>query len=51
MFVKFDPESCETTQRTLNDHYSLIASMELHGGVPDDVRSYFESVKTLVLYG
>lgn len=50
-FVRFDLKSGEKSQITLEDHYRLVSRVELHSGVPQDVRSYFEAVKTLVAYG
>ncbi len=35
----------------LDDQYVAVANVELHAGVPEDVRSYMETVKTLYLYG
>ena len=49
--VKMDTASGVVSPMTINDHYHLIASIELHEGVPEGVRSYFETVKMLVLYG
>jgi hypothetical protein len=49
--VKMDRASGVVSPMTIDDHYSLVARVELHAGVPDDVRSYFETVKTLLVYG
>jgi hypothetical protein len=49
--VKVDRASGVVSPMTIEDHYGLVASVELHAGVPDHVRSYLEIVKILVLYG
>jgi hypothetical protein len=49
--VKMDRTTGAVSPMTIEDHYGLVARVELHTGVPDGVRSYFETVKTLVLYG
>ena len=48
-FVRIDPVS-GPRQMTISDQYEIVSQMGLHAGVPDEVRSYFESVKTLCLY-
>jgi hypothetical protein len=48
-FVRIDPVT-GPRQMTIDDQYEIVSQMELHAGVPDEVRSYFESVKTLCLY-
>lgn len=47
--VRIDLES-GPRRMTVADQYEVITRFELHAGVPDEVRSYFESVKTLCLY-
>lgn len=37
-------------QMTIGDQYEIVSVLQLHLGVPDEIRSYFESVKTLCLY-
>lgn len=49
-FVKLDPKSGVTSHMTIADHYEIISGIQLCPGVPDDVRSCFEMVKSLVLY-
>jgi hypothetical protein len=50
-FVRLDRVTGAKSEMKLEDHYQLVSSVELHAGVPDQVRSYFETVRTLILYG
>jgi len=50
-FVRVDRQSGVATQLTIADHHEIVSRIELHPTVPDDIRSSFETVKTLVLYG
>lgn len=50
-FVRVDGQSGEASRLTIADHYELVARIELSAGIPDEIRSSFETVKTLVLYG
>lgn len=50
-FVRVDQQLGVATQLTIADHYHLVAGIELYPTVPDEIRSIFETVKTLVLYG
>jgi hypothetical protein len=48
-FVRLVPET-GPRQMTMSDQYEIVSSLNLHAGVPDEIRSYFESVKMLCLY-
>jgi hypothetical protein len=48
-FVRIDPISGPRPM-TISDQYEVVSQLELHAGVPDEIRSYFESVKTMCLY-
>src|SRR5437764_321380 len=50
-FVRLDRQSGAASQLTIADHYQIISQIELYPTVPGDIRSSFETVKTLVLYG
>jgi hypothetical protein len=36
---------------SLMDHYAIVAEVVLHDGVPEDVRSYFNVIKNLCVFG
>ena len=46
-WVKLDRTRGVAERVTLGDSYELIEYIQLHGGVPEDVRSYMEAVKNL----
>lgn len=50
-YVRLDARSGVASQLTIADHYDIVAGIELYPTVPDEIRSSFETVKTLVLYG
>lgn len=50
-FVKLDRTKGVAQRMTLADNHRIAALVQLHGGVPEKVRSYMEATKTLFVYG
>jgi len=50
-FGKFDLKTGEAQALALEDMYPLFSAITLHDSVPEDVRNYMESIKTLAVFG
>ncbi len=50
-FVLVNTKTGEGRPKELNDYYREIAAICLDESVPEDVRSYFETIKNVYLYG
>src|SRR5947209_2982696 len=50
-FVKPDADTGEFVPTTLEDYHRSLTAIQLHESVPEDVCSYFETVKNICLYG
>lgn len=50
-FAKIDPVTCEVLSMRLDDYHRRLSEISLKEQVPEDVRSYFETVKNVSLYG
>ncbi len=44
-------DSGEFARTSLMDHHAIVADVVLHDGVPEDVRSYFNTIKNLCVFG
>jgi len=49
-FVAFDLTDGTTRPFTLEDFHRRATSIELHAGVPENIRSHFETARNLILY-
>jgi len=49
-FVIFDEKIGKHRRKTLEDHHAYISDINLHPGVPEDMRIHFETTKNLLLY-
>jgi len=50
-WVKLDRASGTAERITLEDSYRVAEYFQLHDGVPAEIRSYMDSVRTLFIYG
>jgi len=50
-FVKFDEKTNEILPIQLEDYHRRLSDIALREQVPEDIRSYFETVKNICLYG
>lgn len=50
-FVKIVAKTNEVLPMELDDYYRILSAVSLHEHVPEDVRSYFETIKNVCLYG
>ena len=44
-------DSGEFARTSLTNHHAIVADVVLHDGVPEDVRSYFNTIKNLCVFG
>ena len=49
-FEHFDSELGDFRSSRLDEHHQEIAAIELHEGVPDDIRRQFDNARNLLLY-
>ena len=50
-FAKIDPETNEILPMGLDDYHRNLSAISLKKEVPEDVQSYFETLKNVCLYG
>jgi len=49
-FVKLDFKTGSFSQFTIEDYLRRAESISLHSGVPEDIRSHFETARNLIIY-
>jgi hypothetical protein len=49
-FVIIDPDRAGTRPQMLKDFYDYAESIQLHEGIPEEVRNHFQTARNLIIY-